>query len=241
MQLRYNKGAGPQITFTSDFHELVTGDLVPGPCVLRYDPLRLVELGDTEDEAHQIRAHVRFHPGGAEWQGKLELPAGVPLADLADPTGDGYMLSTTFELPEGCEELEIWFSCTHKDGSVHWDSDYGKNHWLRFNLADLKIGKAKIEAKTRDRQPQDTLVLEVAAKPAIDAISVRWRATSIPHFQRQVADLVAGEQGKAGRKWTTRGAGIPVPKGATVVFDLVYKSGERTYTDDNQGRWYVAD
>ena len=54
--LRANQGSRPQITFTSDFHELVTGDLVPGPCALRYDPLRLVELGDDADEPHHIRA-----------------------------------------------------------------------------------------------------------------------------------------------------------------------------------------
>ncbi len=239
--LRANQGARPQITFTSDFHELVTGDLVPGPCSLRYDPLRLIALGDAAGETHHIRAYVRFHPSRAEWQGAMELPAGLPLADLADPTGQGYMLATTFDIPEGTDELEVWFSCTHEDGHTHWDSDFGKNHWLRFGLADLAIQSVKVSPAKAKGAAQDTLLVDLVTKPKIDSVSLRWRITSQPGAPRQITPLVVASLTDAGKNWSAPAGGIPVPRGATIAYDLVYTVEGRTHTDDNQGRWYIAD
>ncbi|WP_146851625.1 DUF6209 family protein [Brevifollis gellanilyticus] len=240
MQLRQNAGARPQITFTSDFHELVQGDLVPGPCLLRYDPLRLVSLGDAATEEHHIRAYVRFHPVGVEWQGLLELPAGLPLAELADVTGQGFMLTATFDIPEGCDALELWFSCTHDDGQTHWDSDLGKNHWLRFGLADLKLKTAKVKP-AKKTEAQDTLAFEVSTKPKIESVEVRWHLTNSPKTPRIITPLVCTGDTPAGKTWTAPDGGIPVPKGAVVAFDIVYNVDSRPYTDDNQGRWHIAD
>lgn len=241
MQLRQNAGARPQITFTSDFHELVQGDLVPGPCVLRYDPLRLVTLGDAATEDHHIRAYVRFHPGGVEWQGLLELPAGLPLADLADASGQGFMLTSTFDIPVGCDALEVWFSCTHEDGQTHWDSDHGKNHWLRFGLADLALKSAKVKPAKKKTDAQDTLAFEFSTKPKVESVEVRWRLTNSPKTPRVTTQLVCTADTPAGKTWTAPDGGIPVPKGAVVAFDVVYHVESRPYTDDNQGRWYIAD
>ncbi len=241
MQLRQNQGDRPQITFTSDFHELVQGDLVPGPCVLRYDPLRLVTLGDAASEHHNIRAFVRFHPVGSEWQGAMDLPAGLPLADLADSTGQGFMLTTTFGIPEGCDELEVWFSCTHDDGQTHWDSDLGKNHWLRFGLADLVLKTAKIKVAKKKTVAQDALEFEFATKAKVEAVSIRWRLTNAPQAPRVVSPLVCGASTATGKTWTSPEGGIPVPKGGVVAFDVVYRVEGRDFTDDNQGRWYIAD
>lgn len=240
MQLRQNRGSRPQITFTSDFHELVQGDLIAGPCVLRYDPLRMLEAHDAEHETHQFQAHIRFHPVGSEWQGKLVLPAGMPVEDLADSTGQGLMLTTIFEIPEGCDELEVWFSCTHPDGYTHWDSDHGKNHWLRFGLADLSLKTARVKSAKKNAA-QDTLEFEFATKAKVQAVEVRWRITSIPDFPRQITPLVAAAEKPAGKTWTSPEGGIPVPKGATIAFDVVYRVEDREFTDDNQGRWYIAD
>ena len=241
MQLRQNAGARPQSTFTSDFHELVQGDLVPGPCVLRYDPLRLVTLGDAATENHHIRAHVRFHPVGVEWHCLLELPAGLPLADLADVTGQGFMLTTTFDIPAGCDALEVWFSCTHDDGQTHWDSDHGKNHWLRFGLADIAIKTAKVKPAVKKSAPQDALEFEFSTRPAVDSVNVRWCLANAPKAPRVVTSLVCAAATPAGKTWTAPEGGIPVPKGAVVSFDVVYNVEGRAYTDDNQGRWYIAD
>ena len=241
MQLRQNKGSRPQITFTSDFHELVQGDLVPGPCVLRYDPLRLVTLGDAATEHHNIRTYVRFHPVGVEWQGTMDLPEGLPLADLADATGQGFMLTTSFEIPEGCDELEVWFSCTHDDGQTHWDSDHGKNHWLRFGLADLSLKSAKVKPAKKKTAAQDALEFEFTTKADIESVNVRWRLTNRPHAPRVVTPLVCAAATTTGKTWSAPEGGIPVPKGAVIAFDVVYRVDGRDFTDDNQGRWYIAD
>ena len=241
MQLRQNKGSRPQITFTSDFHELVQGDLVPGPCVLRYDPLRLVTIGDAATENHHIRAYVRFHPVGVEWQGTLDLPAGLPLADLADATGQGFMLTTTFDIPEGCDELEVWFSCTHDDGQTHWDSDMGKNHWLRFGLSDLALKSAKVKAAKKKTAAQDALEFEFTTKAKVESVNVRWRLTNRPQAPRVVTPLVCASAAATGKTWSAPEGGIPVPKGAVIAFDVVYRVDGRDFTDDNQGRWYIAD
>jgi hypothetical protein len=241
MQLRQNKGSRPQITFTSDFHELVQGDLVPGPCLLRYDPLRLVTLGDAANEHHHIRAFVRFHPVGAEWQGTMDLPAGLPLGDLADITGNGFMLTSTFEIPVGCDELEIWFSCSHDDGQTHWDSDLGKNHWLRFGLADLALKTAKVKPAKKKTTPQDSLEFEFTTKPKVESVKVRWRLTNAPKAPRVITPLDCAADTSGGKTWSAPAGGIPVPKGAVVAFDVVYQVGDHAFTDDNQGRWYIAD
>src|SRR5271165_5910321 len=105
MMTRSNRGKRPQITFTSDFHELVVGDLAPGPCVLRYDPLRLV-AAVTHGRRLEVWSFIRFHPCGGGWEGVAGVPARVPLGLLADPAGQGYMLESSFTIPPGCDELE---------------------------------------------------------------------------------------------------------------------------------------
>lgn len=241
MQLRHNAGSRPQITFTSDFHELVQGDLVPGPCLLRYDPLRLVNLGEAKNSHHNIRAYVRFHPVGVEWQGVMALPAGIPLAEQADITGQGFMLNTQLNIPEGCDELEVWFSCSHDGGETHWDSDHGKNHWLRFGLADLTLTTAIIKSDAKNAALQDALHFEFTAKPKVESVSVRWRITNAPGSPRVTTALEHQSTTKTQAIWATPATGIAVPKGSVVAFDVTYTVKGRTFTDDNQGRWYIAD
>lgn len=238
MLSRQNQGKRPQITFTSDFHELVQGDLVPGPCVLRYDPLRIVPETDRGGE-HHIEVHVRFHPGGSEWHHVLTVPRAAPLKTLADPAGQGYMLEAAFDLPPHCNELEVWFSCKHPDGRVDWDSDFGKNHWLRFALHDLELGRAAVVGSRG--AALDHLDLDVTSVRDVDAIDVRWRATSVPGSGRSRASLRCVSTVAGRKRWQPDPSGILVPHGATLAFDLVYRVGPREFTDDNQGRWYIAD
>lgn len=261
MLLRHNEGARPQITFTSDFHELVQGDLKPGPCVLRYDPLRVITVEEGHAAQWQIRAFVRFHPGGSEWQQTLQLPAGLPLADLADMTGEGIMLTTTFDIQQGCDELEVWFSCAHPNGEVRWDTDYGKNHWLRFGLADIRFERAQVASSTAplkasgvavhltnassanasSANARDSFQLRLSTKPNIDAVTVRWRITNAPEHPRVETPLTSDALGGSDKTWSTPDGGIPIPKGGVVAFDIVYHVGGRKFTDDNQGRWYIAE
>ena len=238
MLLRANQGRRPQITFTSDFHELVEGDLIAGPCVLRYDPLRLVSA-ETYPHDHHVSAHVRFHPNLGSWDGVMTLPAGVPLAVLADPAGQGFMLETVFTIPNGCQELEAWFSCTHDDGTVHWDSKMGRNYWLRFPLKDLEIRRAANVKKTGTGH--DALELEIGSAAATERVDVRWRFTHPAGVPRKTTTLVAHSDREGRKIWNTPPGGIPIAEGATVVFDVVYTIGGHQFTDDNQGNWYLVE
>lgn len=243
MQLRYNKGCHPQITFTSDFHQLVQGDLDFGSgCVLRYDPLRLLEDKDTELGDQHVIAHVRFHPSGATWQGVLTVPAHAPLAELSDVAGQGYMLETIFDIPFGTEELEVWFSCTHPDGHTDWDSAFGKNYWLRFPLRDLEIRRAQIVSFHNGTAAQDSFHVEITASAAVDCVEIRWRATNMPGATRYISSLACVSESTAGRKvWSSPEGGFPVPRNPTIAFDIVYRIAGRIFTDDNEGQWYLAD
>jgi hypothetical protein len=241
MKPRQNQGRRPQITFTSDFHELVQGDLVPGPCELRYDPLRLISADEVTSSKHEIHAHIRFHPSCETWEGTLVVPMNAPLSELASPTGQGYMLETKFTLPEGTDELEVWFSCTHAEGDSHWDSNDGKNHWLRFPLHDIKEVQSAVRPPDKGNLAQSTLEFEVLTVPQVHSLLARWNLPSFQDRPRVETPLVASGESKGSKRWTTPEGGIPVPIGATVAFDLVYFIGDRKFTDDNQGRWYLAD
>ncbi|BCU76800.1 DUF6209 family protein [Luteolibacter sp. LG18] len=240
MKPRQSKGRRPQITFTQDEHELVQGDLIPGPCVLRYDPLRLLTDEDTEHGAHEIHAHIRFHPSGQTWEGTLTVPEDAPLAELADPAGQGYMLETKFELPAGTDELEAWFSCTHDDGYTHWDSENNQNHWLRFSLHDVTEVKAVVKAPDQQNPAQSKVDFDVTTIPQVTSVTARHRLPAFQERPRVETPLVSAD-GPDGKRWVAPPEGIPVPVGAAVAFDLVYTIGDRKFTDDNQGRWYLAD
>ncbi|MFD0892868.1 hypothetical protein KBB96_15710 [Luteolibacter ambystomatis] len=242
MKPRQSKGRRPQITFTQDGHELVQGDLIPGPCVLRYDPLRLISADEADDDKHEIHAHLRFHPSGQTWEGTLAVPQDAPLAEMASPTGQGYMLETKFELPVGTDEIEAWFSCAHDDGQTHWDSDDNKNHWLRFALHDIIEVKATVKEPDKANPAQSKLELDIVTIPQVTAVTARHTLPSFPDRPRVEMQLVPIDGAKDGNKrWGAPPEGIPVPVAAAVAFDLVYTVGDRKFTDDNQGRWYLAD
>jgi hypothetical protein len=240
MKRRQNKGCLPQFTFTSDWHELVEGDLVPGPCVLRYDPLRLIPH-QTSARDLQIASFVRFHPCGGEWKGISTVPANTPLGLLADPTGQGYMLETTFTIPSGCDELEVWFSHTQANGQTFWDSETGQNYWLRFPLHDIEIKEAKVRTAGGKTAGQDLLAVEISSVACIDRVDLRWRFANHPSFPRSEISLTSVQPKDLQKSWITPKDGISIPKKATVVFDLIYYVSGHKFTDDNQGRWYIAD
>ncbi len=151
------------------------------------------------------------------------------------------MLETSFNLPEGCDELEAWFSCTHADGYTHWDSDSGKNHWLRFSLHDVVIETAVVKSPTTKDSAKDAFTCAFATTAKVDAVEVRWRATNIPTLPRVRTPLHASSTPKGLKRWTPAEGTIAVPKGATIAYDVVYRIGDRDFTDDNQGRWYIAE
>jgi hypothetical protein len=236
---RRGTGYKPKLTFTSDFHQLVFGDLIPGPCLLRYDPLRIVpgeEIGYLPKTQRPVTAHIRFHPSGEISEVEMRFRPAAWLTVDEDPTGSGTMLQTHFDLPQGCHELECWFSYFDDQGQAKWDSAMGANYWLRFPTFDLDITAASVVAQPGT--PFDLFQLDVESVPEIDSINVRWRYTNAINDARYKWPLAATLL--AGRKRWTLGKGAEVATNTTLAFDLVYTSSGHQYTDDNQGTWYVV-
>jgi hypothetical protein len=230
----------PRLTFTSDFHQLVNGDLIPGPCVLRYDPHRIVpreEIAGLSSTQKPIEAHVRFHPSGELWEKGLLFRHASRLIVDEDPTGQGTMLETEFPLPRDCDELELWFSYVGNQGEQKWDSALGQNYWLRFPTHDLQIAEAKVIA--RDDTALDLFKLEVDSVPALESIDVRWRYTNAindARYQRPLQLKSSAER----KRWVLSNDDSGVASNTPLAFDLVYQAGGHTYTDDNQGTWYIV-
>lgn len=240
MLKRRAKGQWPQVVFTSDFHELVRGDIGPGAtCVLRYDPHRVVpeaEVAALPATQRPVTAHVRFHPSGALWEAEMRFPKASHMLADNDPTGSGTMLETHFPVHEGSDELEAWFSYVNDAGQTEWDSDEGRNHWLRFPSHDLEIATAKISEQPRS--PFDQFELTVESVAAVDQVWVRWRYTRDIRGAVERRPLVAAVEGDR-KRWTLPPESGRVASDSPISFDLMYDVAGRQFTDDNQGTWYV--
>lgn len=240
MLKRRGQGQRPQIVFTSDFHELVRGDLLAGPCVLRYDPHRIVpadEIPSLPATQKPITAQVRLHPGGELWAGAMRFEPASRLIVDQDPTGQGTMLEIECPMREGRDELECWFSYSDNAGQPLWDTSWGRNFWMRFPTHDLNFRSAQIIAQSD--QPFDHLKLEVESIPSVDAMSVRWRYTNAVNDDRQERPLSAEVVGGK-TLWTLSAENANTASNTPLAFDLVYHVGGHTFTDDNQGTWYIV-
>ena len=68
-------------------------------------------------DAWNIGAYVRFHPGGEEVSGAV---AKAPLV---------------VDVPADATRIELWFHNTDNTGCSVWDSRYCQNHWLEVEPA----------------------------------------------------------------------------------------------------------
>ena len=239
MLTRRGKGKHPQIVFTSDFHQLVRGDRLPGKCVLRYDPYRIVppnEVSSLPATQRPIVACVRFHPSGQLWAGDLRFAPASRIVPDWDPTGHGTAIECTYDIPEGVDELECWFSYNDNSGQTLWDSAMGNNYWLRFPTLDLDIPTAEIVAQPKE--PTDLLKLEVVSIPTVQTVRVRWRYTTDIAGARQQHPLTPSSEGNS-KHWTLPHEVSQVASNTPLAFDLVYTAGGHEFTDDNEGSWYV--
>lgn len=231
----------PQLTFTADFHELTQGDLVPGTIGLRYDPWRIVppaEIAEFPTSGKPVHAYAKFHPTGQYWEGDLWLHPGVRMDVIPDPAAQGPMLTADLPLAPGAEGVELWFSYVNEAGQSLWDSNGGKNYLLRFPTHDLDIVSA--EVKTAPDGASDRFSVIVNSKAAVDSVTLRWRLTRLPNLPREERPLVASTHGDGDKTWAAPDDGFIVPHNATVAYDLVYTIGDRKFTDDNEGTWYLA-
>jgi len=114
------------LSFDGDFTERVDGALTAGGTVgIDFDLSRLPQcFGDTYvgRRAWDTLAWVRVLPSGET----LPHASVVACDDAACATPRG--ARATFELPEGAEAIEVWFSTSGRACGVHYDSDFGRNY-----------------------------------------------------------------------------------------------------------------
>jgi len=194
-----------------------------------------------ESRVRQIFANIRCHPSRDLWRGVMTVPAGIPLRMLADPSAQGFVLETTFPIPLACDQLEAWFSYTRPNGETRWDSDFGKNSWLRFPLHDLKTIQAVVHPPWQAAPGHDVFEIKISSLSSVDSMEARWRVANFPKEPRRQAPLTSSAHGTPMKLWSITGGGVMVPRHATVVFDLVYHVAGYKFTDDNQGQWYIAE
>ena len=240
--LRYNAGEPASIVFTSDFHELLKGELLPGNfCGISYDPLRIAPPecgfihGSTE---HPVVAHVLFAPGGIPLQIVLTSEAGILRNPVESISGQGSMLCGAFQVPADAAGISIWFTYVDAAGHIHYDSDYGKNYNFRFATLDITLRQAVV---TSDPQtPYSGFGVEVAAIPSVTAVGVRFNVVNNPDFKKVDIPLTdTGNTDDTGKRiWSV--FGVAVPYQSIVRFKLFYVIEGVRYKDDDSGRYFIA-
>jgi hypothetical protein len=120
------------IRFDDAWNETPNRALVRGRrLVVSYDPDRLTACRGTHNgyPAWDLRAYLRFAPGGEQVDGTLKAhhtDHGYPLPDF-DP------VPFTTTIPESATSVEIWIHNTGLWGCSAYDSDFGRNY--RFAIA----------------------------------------------------------------------------------------------------------
>ncbi|MFT4115029.1 DUF6209 family protein [Silvibacterium sp.] len=239
MLIRHYKGNTPTFTFTADFHELVRGDLISGHGILRYDPFRIVppeEVATLPAVQRPVVAECRFHPSGELWSEHLLFPKARRLQADWDPTGQGTMLEAEIPIPPGATAFEFWFSYQDAHGEIRYDSEMGKNFFLRFASLDLKIESAS----QATRGEGGVFTLSVLSLPEVEDITVRWRLTALPQVARQKTALISNSISGDRKRWTLPAGSLLMDAKSPIAFDLVYSVGGHSFTDDNEGTWYVV-
>jgi hypothetical protein len=242
MRQRLHAGKPAEITFTCDFHELVSGDLRPGgPLLLRYDPNRIVPAGEPYrfgDPERPVMAHVQFRECDPPTDVRLRSPVGIVPHPDVDLTGQGSMLSGQVMLPEGAEHLTVWFSYTTASRAIRYDSDYGANYRFGFPCREIDLVRATVT-----RQPDqagDRFDLAVSTTPAVEHATIQFSVVGDAACAKHEALLQRVTQFAAQERRTLWATAIDLPHGATARFKVCYWIGGRRLVDDNTGAFYLA-
>lgn len=242
MLTRQLTSSRPQLVFTRDYHEFARGRVEPGAtCTINYDPARIVppESGyifGHPDEA--IVAHLQFQAGGPILDLPLESWSGISSHTASHRHGQGAMLRATFTVPDDASWITVWFTYHPAQGETRYDSDYGRNHQIRFHH-ELRLVEASVRGAALAALHSFHCLVE--ADPQIERITAVYRCPNVrgsehqPHEQ-DLRRLAGGKGGTA--RWELDGA--PVPHGAVVVFELLYDADGGRHIDNNQGHYFLA-
>jgi hypothetical protein len=239
---RREAGKPAQIIFTSDFHEVVTGDLRPGhPVVLSYDPKRIVPEGEPYmlgDPKWPVNASVPFRDGEPATNVMLESPGGMIKEPDEDITGQGSMLKAQLMVPDKADLVIVWFSYLSRSGAMVYDNDHGTNYYFGFPSRDIAVLSATVVSDPQT--PYSGFAVSAAAAASVEAVSVRYRSVSDPKAEKAEVKLEkTGQSDDQGRPiWSV--AGVAVPYRSVVRFKVFYWIGGRRFKDDNSGHYYLA-
>lgn len=230
-----------QITFTCDFHELVTGNLKAGTALrLSYDPLRIVPAGEPYtfgDPQRPVTAHVQFGAGSPVVLVALTSPGMTDTPDR-DATGQGSMLKGKLDIPAEAEMLSIWFSFARLDGSIVYDSDFGVNFNFRFpehDLMDLDSNVVVDLAKNAG-----LFFLHLSTISIVDRVTVRFGKAGVSREHNDELPLheVAMSTDPGRKAWAIED--VVVPRAAVISFKVFYWIGGVRFKDDNTGHYYLS-
>lgn len=113
----------PEIDFTSDFQETVSGDLVPGgKFKVKYDSERLTCDRSYQDglPAWSILGYVKFGEDDKPFYKSLETPE------------KDRILTQEYDIPSDAKEVIMWFFNNGEYTSCY-DSEYGANYHFALN------------------------------------------------------------------------------------------------------------
>ncbi len=242
MKQRRCAGKPAEITFTSDFHELVTGDLRPGATLLlRYDPGRIVPAGQRYrfgDPDQPVRAHVQFSPGAPPLDVRLLSPAGIVPCPDVDPTGQGSMLSALLAVPADADLLIVWFSYESAASTILYDSDYGANYRFGFPCLEIEVAQANVAAHADGSADRFDVVIRAAAD--VEDVLVQYVLVADPACAEHDLPLRRTGPDAAHPDATAWAASADIPRHATIRFRVCYWIGGRRLIEDDGGAWYLA-
>jgi len=110
------------IHFNADWSEVVQGALVGGGTVtVHFDPARLPTCRATKYgyDAWSIIAYYRFDGGQVQ---SAPVTTGLHYIQVPVPA--------TLDIPQGAQNLEMWFFNSDYAGCTAWDSNYSANYWF---------------------------------------------------------------------------------------------------------------
>ncbi|MGC4102444.1 DUF6209 family protein [Ferruginibacter sp.] len=229
------------IIFTADFHEIIRGKLSEEKeSRIAYDPLRLVAgkpaAQQLSDPGFHFKANLVFEPSGATIAIPLVSETGR-LENLVERIdGTGSMLSGTFVIPVGTEEISAWVEMTTSSGQMEFDSDFGKNFHFRIAENDLQV--LSVEINNTNDQLSSVLNIQVNSVQAIEKMLVRYRiANSKEPYSEFVAELVPSVENEQ-KRWI--GTGIQLPSDAVIMYELIYFVNGNRFKVENNGKYFIA-
>ncbi|HTU17157.1 MAG TPA: DUF6209 family protein [Gemmataceae bacterium] len=240
MAQRHLEGKPAQITFTSDFHELLVGDLRPeSQLTVRYDPDRIVPAGPPYvmgDPRYPVFGHFSFADGEPETIVTLTSPAGIIMKRQSDPTGRGPLLQAEVKVPANADFVRVWFHFDPENAPRAIDNDQGKFYWFRFPFLDLHLLKAEV-VKTKTG---GEFSVQLEALPVVENVEVRYVIINREPPLKEQAKLQRGTTPRTDGRFLWASSNVRVDADAILRFKIYYTVASRAYKDDNSSRYYLT-